>query len=117
MSMRASWDTAFLEPGSRNPDSGCQKLRWRAEKISAADWPALRAGQSHRNKESSEVRTGTFIERVKRNTEKARREQSVSVSVDYEDARALLACAEALKKHEPNHVALQWLHSGPVVFD
>lgn len=62
------------------------------------------------------MQTGTFIERIKRRCEKWGR-QTGSISVDYEDVRALLSAAEALKKHEPHHIALRWLNSGVVILD
>lgn len=51
-----------------------------------------------------------IIERIRHRTEKWGR-RCGRIEVDYEDARALLACVEALRKHEPNHIALKWLDS------
>jgi len=61
------------------------------------------------------MKIGTFLERVKRNTEKAR--AAGRVEIEWEDARALIAAAEALRKHEPRNRALQWLDSTGAIIE
>lgn len=61
------------------------------------------------------METGTFLDRVKHRVDKWR--ASGSTAIDYEDAKALISCAEALRKYEPNHRALKWLDSGTVIID
>lgn len=62
------------------------------------------------------MKTGTFLERVKHNVEKWGRSAG-RVEIQYEDARALISAAEALRKHEPDHRALKWLDAGQVIID
>ncbi len=61
------------------------------------------------------MKTGTFLDRVKHRADKWR--ASGSTAVDYEDVKALIACADALRKHEPDNRALKWLDSGTVIID
>lgn len=65
---------------------------------------------------SADPKVGTFLDRVKRNTDKWGRE-SGRVTIAYEDARALIRCAEELRKHDPRHIALKWLDSPGAILE
>jgi len=62
------------------------------------------------------LRMGTFLDRVKQDTEKWGR-QAGRVDIQYEDIRCLIACAEALRKHEPAHKALRYLDSQGAILE
>lgn len=63
---------------------------------------------------SKQLKLGTFLDRVRAHVDKWGREAG-RVDVDYEDMRALIACADELRKHNPHHRALKWLDSGEVI--